>query len=276
MAISLSSLKTVRADKPPRILIYGPPGIGKTTLASEFPDPVFLQVEDGTPGDVELVSFGKLNTFGEVMDGLGSLYSEDHQFRTVVIDSVTELQRLIYEETCRRGDEKGNPKANIEDFGYGKGYVYSMRVAQEFIDGINFLRNDKHMAIVLIAHSSVQRFDDPETVSYDRYEIAIRSSDKANSDLRGLFEREMDAILLLKQPVTIKTEEQGFNKDRALASGGGATLIHAIGKPAYTAKNRYGIPPTVRYDRGQGFNALEQYFPAISGPGVPTQNKEAA
>lgn len=276
MSISLKSLKTVRADSAPRVLIYGPPGIGKTTLASEFPNPVFLQIEDGTPGDVELTSFGHLETFADVMDALGALYQEEHEYRTVVIDSITELQKLIYAETCMRGDEKGNQKGNIEDFGYGKGYVYAMRVAQEFIDGINYLRRDKNMAIVLIAHSLVQRFDDPETVSYDRYEIALRSSDKANSDLRGLFEREMDAILLLKQPVTVKTEEQGFNKERALASGGGTTLIHSVGKPAFTAKNRYGIPPSIRFDRGQGFSALSQYLPVFNASERETNKKDAA
>lgn len=272
MAISLSSLQTVRADKAPRVLIYGPPGIGKTTLASEFPNAVFVQVEDGTPGDVELTSFGKLDTFGEVMDALGSLYSEDHGYRTVVIDSVTELQKLVFAETCARGDEKGNPKANIEDFGYGKGYVYSQRIWSEFLDGVNYLRRDKNMCIVLIAHSKVERFDDPETVSYDRYEIDLHGKSV------GAIEREMDAILLLKQPVTVKTEDVGFNKERALASGGGTALIHTIGKPAFTAKNRYGLPPTVRYDRGQGFAALDPYFPqfADGAPAVAADKKEAA
>jgi DNA polymerase III delta prime subunit len=258
MAISLANLRQVTADKPPRLLFYGPPGIGKTTLASEFPDPVFLQVEDGTPGDVELTSFGKLNTYAEVMEAMQSLFLEDHGYRTVVIDSVTEMQRLVFAEVCARGDDKGNAKANIEDFGYGKGYVYAGRVWQEFLEGVNALRQDKGMCVILIAHSTVERFDDPETVSYDRYEIDLHGKSV------GAIEREMDGIFLLKKPVVVKKEDVGFNKERSIAADGGAVLIHTIGKPAYTAKNRYGMPPTVRYDRGKGYEALAPFFPPFA------------
>lgn len=264
MAISLKDLKKVTADQPPRVLIYGAAGVGKTTLASEFPKPVFLQVEEGTPGNSVLTSFGKLNSYQDVIDAMMALYNEDHEFKTVVIDSVTELQKFVFAETCKRGDEKGNAKNNIEDFGYGKGYVYATRVWQDFLDGVNALRRDKGMCVVLIAHSTVQRFDDPETVSYDRYEIDLHSKSV------GAIEREMDAIFLLKQPVQVKTEDQGFNKQRARADGGGVVLIHTVGKPAYTAKNRYGIPATVRYDLGQGFAALAPYLPGNnSAPAQP-------
>lgn len=271
MALSLSNLKKVRADKPPRILIYGPPGIGKTTLGSEFPNPVFLQVEDGTPKNVELTSFGKLNSYPEVFEALTALYLEEHDLKTLVIDSVTDLQKLVFAETCRRGDDKGNAKSNIEDFGYGKGYVYAGRIWQELLEGMNALRNEKGMAIVLIAHSVVTRFDDPETVSYDRYQIDLHKQSV------GAIEREMDGILLLKQPVTVKTEESGFNKERARAADtGGVVLIHAIGRPAYTAKNRYGIPATLRYDIGQGYAALAQYFPGTDAPETAAETQEAA
>lgn len=270
MSISLSDLKKVKATKPPRILVYGAAGVGKTTLAAEFPDPVFLQIEDGTPGDVELTSFGKLETFAQVMEGLIALYTEDHGYKTVVIDSVTELQRLVFAETCRKGDEKGNAKANIEDFGYGKGYVYALRVWQEFLDGVNALRNDRGIGVILIAHSTVSRFDDPETVSYDRYEIDMHAKSV------GMIERDMDCIILLKKPVQVKTEDSGFNKTRAIAGGGGTILMNTVGKPAYTAKNRYGIPAELRYDKGQGFAALQPYLPGYNTTATDAAKKEAA
>ncbi len=267
MAISLDNLRKVKADKPPRLLQFGPPGIGKTTLASEFPNAVFLQIEDGTPANVELDSFGLLASFSDVMDALGVLYQEDHAFRWLVVDSVTELQKLVFAETCRRGDDKGNAKANIEDFGYGKGYVYSQRVWADFLDGLNAVRNHRGMGVILIAHSMVARFDDPETVSYDRYQIDLHKS------AVGMIEREMDAILLLKKPVVVKTEDAGFNKSRARGEGGGVVLIHTDSRPAYTAKNRYDMPATIRYDRGQGYNALAPYFPGYE---PKTDETEAA
>lgn len=272
MAISLESIRKVVADQPPRLLIYGTPGIGKTTLASEFPSPIFLQVEDGTPGDAELSSFGVLETYGEVMDALYALAEGEHEYRTAVLDSATALQRLVFQETCDRGDEKGNRKENIEDFGYGKGYVYSQRIWQEVLDAFAALRK-KGIAVITICHSKVERFDDPETVSYDRYEIDLH--DKS----RGMIERDADAILLLKSPVTIKAEKLGFDKERSRADGSGNQVwFHAVSRPAYTAKNRYGMPEKFLYLRGKGYETLAKYLPQWAEEPSPeaTKNKVAA
>lgn len=255
MAMNLKDLRKVRGTQPPRVLLYGEPGIGKTTLAAEFPDAVFLQVEDGTPGDLELTSFGKIESFGDFMERLSQLYTEPHDLRTVVVDSVTELQRLVWTETCARGDDKGNAKKQIEDFGYGKGYVYALRVWQEVIDGLNALRRDRGMSVILIAHAKVDRFDDPETQSYSRYEIDLHKTGV------GMIERDMDAILFLKTPVSVKVEDQGFNKERAIAQGSRQVMIHTAGRPAYVAKNRYGMPEKIPYAKGTGFDTLAKYLP---------------
>ena len=91
MAISFADLKRVKSTEPPRILLYGPEKGGKTTLAAEFPGAVFLQTEEGI-GTLELSTFGKLQSFQDVMDAMASLYQEEHAYKTVVVDSVTALQ----------------------------------------------------------------------------------------------------------------------------------------------------------------------------------------
>jgi Holliday junction resolvasome, helicase subunit len=283
MALSISDLKKVRADLPPRILFYGPPGIGKTTIASEFPAPVFLQIEDGTPGDTELDSFGKLDTFEQVMGYLEVLYNEDHEFQTVVIDSVTELQRLVFAETGARGDDEGKTYERIEDFPYGKGYVYAMAVWSDFLQGLDMLRRDRGMTVVLIAHSIVGSFNDPESPAYDQYQLAIHASAKNNADHRGLIERDMDAIILMKKNVATKGEDKrgaATTKEKTVvrtrATGGDTILLHTVGKPAFTAKNRYGMPAQVRYDKGKGFEALAPYLPVTQPRDVAGEEQKAA
>lgn len=273
MAMTLASLKPTTADQPPRILIYGDPGIGKTTLASEFPDAAFVRIEDGIPANVNALAFPVAESFQDVMEALGVLYTEETGVRTLVVDSVTELQKLVFAETCARGDEHGHAKANIDAFGFGKGYVFAKQVMQEFLDAINTLRREKGMTIILIAHAAVTRFDDPETQSYDRWSIDL------HKQLVGMVEREMDAILLLKTPIDTATVEEASSKDgpakRVIAKGKRVRVLYTEGTPAMIAKNRYDIPSGLRVDVGAGYAALAPYLPGHR-EAVAASEKEAA
>lgn len=249
MSFLADKLRALRADMPPRVLIYGPPGMGKTTLASEFPNPVFIQVEDGTPAGLDLVGM-QAASFDDVMDGIRAIYEEEHEFQTLVIDSLDKMQPLLWDAVCR--DNKWD---SIETPGYGKGYVATEYRWRELLDGLQALRRDRRMNIVLISHSDVERFDDPRTASYSQYAIRLHKSG------RKLVEDEVDAILLLNYEATVKEEDQGFNKKRAHAEGGSQRFIYTEGRPAYTAKNRYGMPPKIVYRAGQGYAELSKYFP---------------
>lgn len=250
-----------RASDPPRVLIYGPPGMGKTSLAAEFPAPVFLQVEDGTPAGLEIDTFGKLNTFAEVMECLAGLYTDEHAFQTVVIDSLDRLEPLVWAATCER-----NRWNDIEAPGYGKGYLATDYEWREIIDAGNALRRDRGMNVVFIAHSTVTTVPDPMFVEYSRYDIRLHKRALA------LFQDEVDAILFLNQDVSITKDDPKDKDSRSRAVGGGNRFIYAAPRPSFVAKNRYDIPDKFQYKRGEGWSALAPYFPNTPANTKATEN----
>ena len=169
MAISLASLQTSSTLRPPRILMHGVHGVGKTTFAAGADAPVVIMTEDGL-GMLKVPHFPLATSYADVVEALDALLNEDHGYSTVVIDSVDWLEPLVWAETCRR-----NGWASIEAPGFGKGYAEALTVWREYLDRLNALRDRRGMAVVQIAHTDIKRFDSPEHEPYDRYVIKLQT-----------------------------------------------------------------------------------------------------
>ena len=230
MAFNLASIRKGPQALPPRIVIYGEHGLGKSTFAAGAPAPIFIQTEDGL-ASLDVASFPLAARHEDVLEAVGALYAEEHDFETVVLDSLDWCEKLIWSYVARKHD-----KGSIEDFGYGKGYTVAAEAMGELLAGLNALRTERGMAVILTAHAQVKRFDDPTSASYDRFELALHKAASA------LVSEWADVIAFASHDIVVRTEEAGFNKrlKKAVASD---RVIHVERQPAFNAKNRYGLPP---------------------------------
>jgi hypothetical protein len=235
MAISLSSIKRhAPANKQPITLLYGPSGIAKTTTAAQAPNPIFICTEDGL-GLNQVDAFEPYpTTWAEVIDQMGALFKEKHEYKTFVLDSLSALEPLIWKQVAL-----DNNKTSIEDLGYGKGYVMALDYWSQFLQGVIALRDQLGMMPILIAHADIVRYDSPEVEPFDRYQIKLHKR-----AFQLLYER-CDIIGFANYRTLITKDDVGFNKKQARGIGTGERLLHLVERPAYIAKNRYGLPETI-------------------------------
>ena len=208
MAISLQSLSQGVSVKAPRIVVIGVEKIGKTTfscgghfeggqLASVGSNkPVIISVKGEEGADaLDVAKFPTVYDFGSALDCLRALAKEEHEFETVVLDSASALEPLIWQTTCKEGDKK-----SIEDFGYGKGYILALEYWRQVCNGLDYLRENKGMTSIIIGHTRVKTMQDPETDPYDAYIMDIH--DKA----ANLLFRWADVILFCNTKKIVKSE----------------------------------------------------------------------
>jgi hypothetical protein len=256
MALSLAQLTRANTPKPPRMLIHGVAGVGKTTLAAGANAPVFIQTEDGL-GLLPVPHFPLATSFEAVLEALVALYTEDHDFKTVVVDSVDWLEPLIWAKTCR-----DNGWNSIEDAGFGKGYIAALNLWRQYLDGLNGLRDDRGMTVIQIAHTDIKRFDSPEHDPYDRYVI------KLHARAAALLQEHSDLVLFANYRISTVKADVGFNKKVNRALGSGERVLHTAERPAFLAKNRFGLPETLPLD----WTAFAQAMPESIQPMLLPEN----
>lgn len=234
MAFSLKDLEVGRKPLPPRLGCYGQDKIGKSTFAAGAPKPVFIQTEDGLSA-LDVAKFPLATSYEDVTSAINSLITEDHEYKTAVLDSVDWLEKLLWQKVC--SDEKVD---SIEAIGYGKGYVMACDHWRTILQGLNKLREEKNMAVILIAHCLVKRFDDPTAESYDRYILST------HKDIASTMREWVDALGFAHQDFVVHKEDVGFGKKTARAVETAAShVMHLRRTPAFDAGNRYGLPDKI-------------------------------
>jgi hypothetical protein len=228
-------LKSIQKNKskPPRFIIHGESGLGKTTLGSKFPDPVFIQTEDGL-GVIDVPAFPLAESYEDVMQALTALATDEHQFKTLVVDSIDWFEPLVWKATCQRLGV-----SSIEQPGYGKGYVETSFEWRNFVKALTYLRDEKGMIILMIAHSQVVHIDDPTLAPYDSFSL------KLHKRAAGILEEFADIIGFAAIKTMTKTEKTGFNEERNRAITTGERVLHLEVSPAFVSKNRYGVGETI-------------------------------
>ena len=242
-------LQVVTASVCPKIVIYGPPGLGKTSLAAQFPDPIFVQLEMGVPKGYELISFGLLDNKQKVFKALKFLEFEDHPFKTLVIDSVDKFESIISQDICQ---ENGWP--SISHPGWGKGTDILKVKVEIFLAELERIRKKKGMTIIFICHSKVERFEDPLTQSYNKYDLNL------NEKVRSVLYSECDVVLFLNKDADSKPDP---SSSRVIADGSNR-FIHCEASPAFIAKNRYDMPKKILYQIHKGYEEISKYV--VSNP----------
>ena len=212
---------------PVRAVIYGAEGVGKSTLASHFPEPLFIDIEDGTK-ELDVARIDKPENWRMLLDELDYIALNPDLCKTVIIDTADRAEQLLTAALLLEGGVD-----SIEKYGggYGKGYT---ALAERFTKDLLF-RLDTLIAnginCVLLAHAIMRKFEAPDEPPYDRWEL------KVSKKVAPLLKEWSDLLLFCNYKAMI-VEENGKNK----AKGSGKRVMYANHKPTYDAKNRYGLP----------------------------------
>jgi hypothetical protein len=227
------------------MVVLGVEKVGKSTFAAGAGSPIFIPVklEEGVDS-IDVPKFPAVQTFEELMEAIEVLKNEDHEFETVVIDSASAVEPLIWECVCR---EHGVRSIEQVGGGYGKGYLESLYKWQDLMNALDELRSIKDMASVLIGHVKVKRFDDPERPSYDQYQFDV------NEKVAAALYRWADFIGFANIAIDLAEEKVGFNKTKVKATQleVGARVLHTQKTPAHPGGGRgvYGrLPDTLPLD----------------------------
>lgn len=226
-----------KIDKAKKVVFYGPEGVGKSTFASHFPDPLFIDTE-GSTTELDVKRYPKPSSWQMLIQEVQEVIQLKN-CKTLVIDTADWAEKLCTEFICSKFGKSG-----VEDFGYGNGYTY---IAEEWGRFLNLLQDVIDIAninVLLTAHAIIRKFEQPnEMGAYDRYELKLGK--KTTGQTAPITKEWADMVLFANYKIfSIQADEKG-KKHKAQ---GGQRVMYTTHHPCWDAKNRFGLPEELPLD----------------------------
>ena len=260
----IMSTITKPVDRACMVTICGDSGMGKTSLAAAFPDPIFIRAEDGLqavagdrrPDAFPVLEASKSQAACDMLWGqLIALLQQDHAYKTVVIDSVTALERLFVAAVL-----EGDPKAksiNQALGGYGAGLSAVAAMHQRVRKAAGLLNTRKGMHVVFVAHADVETMRLPDTDDYMRYSLRLPAKSLPP------YVDDVDVVGFIRLETYTKGDEG--ERKKAISTGDRQLVVHATA--SNVSKNRFHI--TEPLDLPEGVNPLAAFIPTLSNHNAP-------
>ena len=258
--MSKYSVTTGVQTAPVKTVLYGPEGIGKSTFASHFPDPVFIDTEGGTKR-LNVARLPQPTSWAMLLDEVAEVRKGSVPCGTLVIDTADWAERLCIQAVCARAKVNG-----IEDFGYGKGYTYVKEEFSKLLDALEEVLNAGHNVVVL-AHAAITKFEQPDAVgNYDRWGM------KTSKQVAPLLREWCDMLLFANYKTVV--EKAGCGPNAKNKASGGRRVLYTTHHPCWDAKNRFGLPEEVPFE----YASIAHCLPGGSAPAAtqtPVQHAPA-
>ena len=231
------------AQRPLRVIVYGVEGVGKSTFASQAPSPVFLCAEDGI-AHLETERFPTAKTWVDVLEAIRVLTHEEHDYETLVIDTLDWLEPLCHEHVCKLAGV-----SHIDEIAYGKGYAEVVQQWRQLLGGLEMLVRSRRMNVVLLAHATVRHAEGPRG-PFDRYQLKI-------------YDRVADLLRLWCDVLLFARKERiQLSLQRVPRTPPEARILHTEENGPWEASNRFHLPPVMSFDWSDLATAVRAFRPA--------------